>query len=88
VSELEDKLEYDHLKAFCWAEGLHAEIHRDFKPQLQRPGREQAFWYLQRLRKLNPELAPDEISILKFCTAAEIYDWVLEYKKKQAESRR
>ena len=88
MSDLEDKLEYDHLKAVCWAEGLHAEIHRDFKPELQRPGRERAFWYLQFSRKRNPELGPNEISILKFSTAAEVYDWVLEYKKKQAESPR
>ena len=86
MSELEDRIEYDHLKAFCWAEGLHAEIHRDFKPELQRPGRERAFWYLQHSRKRHPELAPDEISILKFSTAAEVYDWVLEHKNAKSSN--
>jgi hypothetical protein len=84
VSELEDRLEYDHLKAFCWAAGFHAEIHKHFRPELAALGREKAMWYLQRSRKENPTVAPHELSILKFALASEVYDWVNEYRKAES----
>jgi hypothetical protein len=84
VSEIEDKLEYDHLKAFAWAHGFHAEVHKNFNPSYQRPGREAAFWYLQRSKKQNPKMAPHEPSILKYALAQEVYDWILAYKKSES----
>ena len=84
MSSPEDQLSYDHLKNFAWALGFHAEVHRNFDPLRQRPGREQACWYLQRSKKQNPEVAPHEPSILKFALASEVYDWLLEFKKTES----
>jgi len=77
----EDQLEYDHLKAYAWAFGFHAEIHKHFDPARSPPGRENACWYLMRSKKQNPGVAPHELSILKYSTAAEIYDWLIEYRR-------
>jgi len=84
MSELEDALEYDHLKAFAWNLGFHAEVHKHFNPLLSRPGREKAFWYLMRSKKQNPEAAPHEPSILRYALASEIYDWLLEFKRTES----
>jgi hypothetical protein len=81
----DDLLDYDRLKAFAWEIGFHAEVHRNFNPLLQRPGREGACWYLQRSKKQNPEVAPNEPSILKYSTPAEIYDWLIEYRKTESK---
>lgn len=79
MTELDDQLEYDHLKAFCWQRGFHAEIHKHFHPL---PGREKACWYLQPSIKQSGEATRK--TILKFSTAAEIYDWVLAYEKAES----
>ena len=79
MSDLDDQLEYDHLKAYAWGLGFHAEIHKHFHPL---PGREKAFWYLQPSIKQNGEATRK--TILKFSTAAEIYDWLLEWKKTES----
>jgi hypothetical protein len=81
VRELDDQLEYDHLKNYAWALGFHAEIHKHFDPAKARPGRESACWYLMRSKKQNPGVAPHELSILKFALASEVYDWLVEYRK-------
>jgi hypothetical protein len=75
----DDQLAYDHLKAYAWALGFHAEIHRGFDKTMQPPGREAACWYLQPSIKQSGEAT--RRTILKFSTAAEIYDWLLEYKR-------
>jgi hypothetical protein len=72
MSSPEDQLSYDHLKNFAWALGFFAEVHKNFDPARQRPGREAACWYLQRSKKQNPKVAPHEPSILKYRTPAEI----------------
>ena len=82
----ENLLSYDTLKSFCWAHGFHAEIHKNFNSSYQRPGREQAMWYLQRSKHQNPS-GEHEPTLLKFALAQEVYDWILEYEKKEAESR-
>jgi hypothetical protein len=78
----EDQLAYDTLKAFCWQRGFHADIHRGFDKTLQRPGREAACWYLQPSIKQSGEATRK--TILKFSTAAEIYDWVLAYERAES----
>jgi hypothetical protein len=83
MSEIEDRLEYDHVKVFAFNAGFHAEIHRGFKPELQPPGREAACWYLQRSKNHGAD-ALHIPTILKFSTAAEIYDYVLEHKKAES----
>lgn len=79
----EDQLQYDHLKSFALTAGFHAEIHRGFKPELQRPGREAACWYLQRSKKIHGDGA-HEPTILKFALASEVYDWILAYEKAES----
>jgi hypothetical protein len=80
VSEQDDQLAYDHLKAYCWHFGYHAEIHRGFDKTIARPGRESACWYLQPSIKQSGEATRK--TILKFSTAAELYDYVLEHPLK------
>ena len=77
-------LSYDTLKAFAWKHGFHAETHRDFDSSRQRPGREQAMWYLQPSIKQSGEAT--RTTILKFALAQEIYDWVLEHTKAESSN--
>jgi len=79
--ELDEALEYDALRNFAWNHGFFAQVHRKFNPLLQRPGREHACWYLQRSKKLGGEHEP---TILKYSTAAEIYDWINEYRRTES----
>ena len=74
--QLDDALEYEALRTFAWHHGFFAQVHRNFNPLLQRPGRERACWYLQRSKKQNPSVAPHEPTILKYSTADEIYAWI------------
>ena len=80
----ETLLSYDVLKAFCWEHGFHAEIHQLFNSALQRPGRENACWYLQPSIKKNGETT--RTTLLKYSTAEEVYDHVLEHVRQEAES--
>jgi hypothetical protein len=78
----ENLLSYDTLKAFAWERGFHADVHKGFNSSYQRPGREQAMWYLQPSKKqTNAEHAT---TILKFALAQEVYDYILEYKKAES----
>jgi hypothetical protein len=79
--ELDEALEYDALRNFAWNHGFFAQVHRNFNPLLQRPGREHACWYLQRSKKFGGEHEP---TILKYSTAAEIYDWINEYRRTES----
>jgi hypothetical protein len=79
-------LSYDTLKAFCWQRGWHAEMHKHFDPARQPPGREEACWYLQPSLKQHGETVRS--TVLKFALAQEVYDFVLQYEKKEAESPR
>jgi hypothetical protein len=74
-----DLLSYDTLKAFAWKHGFHAETHRDFDSSRQRPGREQAMWYLQPSIKQSGEAT--RTTILKFALSQEVYDYILEFKR-------
>ena len=75
-------LSYDTLKAFCWQRGFHADVHKHFDKLRQRPGREEAFWYLQPSIKQHGETV--RTTVLKFSLAQEIYDWVLEHEKRES----
>ncbi len=68
--QLDDQREYDALRAFAWSQGFFAQVHRNFNPLLQRPGRENACWYLKLRKKFGAE---HEHSILKYSTPDEIY---------------
>ena len=78
----ETLLSYDTLKAFAWEHGWHAEMHRFFDPKLQRPGREDACWYLQPALKQNGETT--RTTALKFALASEVYDFILENMKAES----
>jgi hypothetical protein len=69
--------EYDALRNYAWHNGFFAQIHRNFDPLLQWPGREDACWYLQRQKKDGGE------SILKYRTAAEVRAWIDDYRRDQ-----
>jgi hypothetical protein len=71
VSEPEDRLSYDNLKAYAWGLGFHAEIHKRAV--------DRRCWYLQPSIKQSGETTRK--TILKFALASEIYDWLLEYKR-------
>ncbi len=79
AENLDAMLEYDALREFARALGFHAQIHQGFDRLRARPGREHAFWYLQRAKKQNPSVA-HEPTILKFSTAEEVYKWLNEYR--------
>ena len=81
ATEVEDQLEPEHLQMFARDAGLFADIHRDFKPKLSPPGRENACWYLSHRRATFPEKTALELEIMRFSTAAEVYDRVLEFKR-------
>jgi hypothetical protein len=51
---------------------------------LARPGREEAFYYLQPSIKKNGETT--RTTLLKYSTAEEVYDYVLEHVRQEAES--
>jgi hypothetical protein len=80
--ELDEQLEYDALRNFAWSLGFFAQVHRNFDPLRQRPGRENACWYLQRSKKFGGRLEHEQ-SILRYSTAEEIYAWLNEYRKQQ-----
>jgi hypothetical protein len=50
---------------------------------LATPGRENAFWYLQRRKKFGNEHEP---TILKYATSQEIYDWINEWKRTESSN--
>ena len=81
MSETEDRLEPEHLQMFARNAGLFADIHKGFRPELAPPGRQHACWYLSHRRKTFPKKTALELEILRFATAAEVYDRVLEYKR-------
>lgn len=81
MASLDDEIEYDALRNFAWAHGFFAQIHKNFDPLRQRPGREAACWYLQRSKKQNPTVAPHEPTILRYALASEVYDWINEWKR-------
>ena len=76
--EMDDTESYDATKNFAWHHGFFAQVHRGFNPLLAAPGRENAFWYLQRRKKFGNEHEP---TILKYATSQEIYDWINEWKR-------
>ncbi len=78
---LDEQREYDLLRSFAWHNGYFAQVHRQFDPARQPLGRERAFWYLQRSKKENPNLAPHEATILKYATSDEVYNWINEHRK-------
>jgi hypothetical protein len=80
VSELDQQLEYDLVKNFAWHHGFFAQVHKNFNPLLAAPGRENAFWYLQRRKKFGNE---HEQSILKYSTAEEVYAWINEHRQQE-----
>jgi hypothetical protein len=80
-AELDDQREYDQLRAFAWRMGFFAQIHRNFDPLRQRPGRENACWYLQRSHKFGGRLEHEQ-SILKYSTPEELYAWLSESRLK------
>ena len=75
-------ISYDTLKAFCWQHGFHADVHKHFDPLRQRPGREEACWYLQPSMKQHGETV--RTTVLKFALAQEVYDWVLAHTKAES----
>jgi hypothetical protein len=78
------EISYSMLKSFAWANGFHAEIHRGFNPMSQPVERTDAHWYPQISRKQHPEIGPDEnISILSYALAEEVYDWIVKHKKSE-----
>jgi hypothetical protein len=72
---------YDALRAYAWANGFFAQIHRNFNPLLQRPGREDACWYLQESNRHNP--GQKRTSILRYSTSQEVRTWIDEWKRQQ-----
>lgn len=86
MSEREDQLEYDHLKIFAFNHGYHAEVHKGFDSSRQPPGRENACWYLMRSKKFHGPDAPHIPTILKFSTAAEVYDKIIALKKAESKN--
>jgi len=82
--EMDEAREYDALRNFAWSLGFFAQVHKNFDPLRQRPGRESACWYLQRSKKQNPEVAPHEPTILRYALPEEIYDWLNEFKRTES----
>ncbi len=78
-SDLHGLLEYDALREFARALGFHAQIHQGFDRMRAAPGREEAFWYLQRSKKFSGRLE-HEPSILKYALASEVYAWLVEFR--------
>ena len=81
--ELDDRREYDATKNFAWQHGFFAQVHKNFDPLLATPGRENAFWYLQRRKKFGNEHEP---TILKYATPQKIYDWINEWKRTESSN--
>jgi hypothetical protein len=79
MSELDDALEYDALRKFARDMGFFAQIHANFDPIRQAPGRENACWYLQRAKRLRIE--PNPPTILKYQTPEELYAWLQEFRR-------
>lgn len=77
--------EFDHVRKIARDLGFFAQVHAGFDPGRAPPGREDAFWYLQRSKKQNPTVAPHEVSILKFARASEVLDWLYEYRMQEME---
>ena len=67
-------LEYESLRAYAWANGFFAQIHKNFHPF---PGQERNCWYLQKSNKHNPGIHQD--SILKFAKSEEVRAWIADY---------
>ena len=78
-SDLDERFEYDALREFARALGFYANIHQGFDRLRAAPGREDAFWYLQRSKKFSGRLE-HEPSILKFAKAEEVYAWLQEFR--------
>ena len=81
MDETEDRLDPVRLQVFARNAGLFADIHKNFRPELAPKGRENACWYLSHRRQTFPEKTALELEILRFSTAAEVYDRILEHKK-------
>jgi hypothetical protein len=86
-SDLDDLESYDHVRAVARDLGFYAQIHLNFNPLHAAPGREAACWYLQRSKKQNPTAAPHEPTIIKYKTAAEILEWLSEYRAQTQTQR-
>lgn len=80
-TDLDAQMEYDLLRKFAGDLKFHAQVHRDFDPMTQAPGREKAFWYLQPNKSWRKE---SNESILRYATADEVYAWLIEYRRQQS----